>query len=124
MYRGWCKSCQINYLKNNFTNWTSGNEEIDNFIQENRSKINDYCDIVFEWIPYNLICNIKETDENGFATVYMAMWKNGPLCYDFDKKKWIRVSADMEVALKCLYNSQSVTNVTNEFLNEVRNLYY
>jgi hypothetical protein len=31
----WCKFCHINHLKNNFTNWTSGNEIIDNFIQHN-----------------------------------------------------------------------------------------
>ena len=30
----WCKLCHINYLKNNFTNWTSGNEKIGNFIRE------------------------------------------------------------------------------------------
>ncbi len=39
----WCKPCHINYLKNNFTSWTSGNEKIDDFIQK----------MQFEWIPYN-----------------------------------------------------------------------
>ncbi len=38
--RGWCKPCQMNYLKENFTNnWTSGNERIDNFIQEMQLKV-------------------------------------------------------------------------------------
>jgi hypothetical protein len=23
----WCQSCQINYLKENFTNWTNGDEK-------------------------------------------------------------------------------------------------
>src|SRR5205809_222813 len=35
----WCKPCQIDNLKGNFTNWTSGNEKIDNFIQEMQLKI-------------------------------------------------------------------------------------
>ena len=36
VYYKWCKSCQID----NFTNWTSGNEKIDGFIQEMQLKIN------------------------------------------------------------------------------------
>jgi methionyl-tRNA synthetase len=36
----WCKSCMINYLKNNFTNWTSENKKIDDFIKETQLKIN------------------------------------------------------------------------------------
>ncbi|UZO09603.1 uncharacterized protein OCT59_029820 [Rhizophagus irregularis] len=31
MTNKWCKSCQINHLKNNFTNWTSKNEKIVSF---------------------------------------------------------------------------------------------
>jgi hypothetical protein len=49
----WCKPCQINYLKNNFTNWTSENEIIDDFIQRKQSRIDKYDDIILEWIPYN-----------------------------------------------------------------------
>src|SRR2546430_15976241 len=49
----WCKSCQINDLKNNYTNWTSGNDKLDDFIQKKQLEI-DYCnDVVFEWIPYD-----------------------------------------------------------------------
>jgi hypothetical protein len=29
-----CKPCLVNYLKRNFSNWTSGNEKINYFIQE------------------------------------------------------------------------------------------
>jgi serine/threonine protein kinase len=59
--------------------------------------------------------NIKEIDKGGFATVYLAIWKDGPLSYNSDEKKYIR-HLEKKVALKCLYNSQ---NITNEFLNEV-----
>ena len=30
----WCKHCQVDYLRKNFTTWTSGNEKIDDFIQD------------------------------------------------------------------------------------------
>src|ERR1700722_9973110 len=65
----WCKPCQIKYLKDNFTNWTSGNEKVDNFIQEMQLKINKPADIVFEWIPYDQFYDIEEIDNN-FATIY------------------------------------------------------
>ena len=47
VYSNWCKPCQIDNLKGNFTNWTSGNEKIDNFIQEMQLKIDSRRDIVF-----------------------------------------------------------------------------
>jgi hypothetical protein len=111
----WCKSCRRNYLKNNFTNWTSGNQEIDIFIQEMQLKIYFSLEIVFEWISYDQFNDIKEISKSDFATIYSAKWKDGPLCYNYDKKEWIRDSKK-SVALKCLYNSQ---NMINEFLKEV-----
>src|SRR4051812_735817 len=85
----WCKPCQIDNLKR--TNLTSGNEEIDNFIQEMQLKINDAArDIVFEWIPYNQFSDIKEIGRGGFATVYSAIWKDGPLNYDTYNWKYTR----------------------------------
>ncbi|UZO17148.1 uncharacterized protein OCT59_008509 [Rhizophagus irregularis] len=98
-------------------NWTSGNEKIDDFIQKERLKINsrhDGCDgdVVFEWIPYNQFFEIKETNTNSFITVYSAIWKNGPLCFNYDM--YAR-SSDKEVALKCLHNSQnSIDYLINE----------
>src|SRR5688572_14189246 len=114
----WCKPCQIDNLKGNFTNWTSGNKKIDNFIQEMQLKINNAYDIVFEWIPYNQFSEIKEIGRGGFATVYSAIWKDSPLSYDKDNEVYARntFKSNYEVALKCLHNSQ---NITNEFLNEV-----
>jgi hypothetical protein len=111
----WCKSCQIYYFKKNFTNWTSGNNKIDNFIQEIQLKINDSSDIVFEWIPYDQFDDIKEIDKGGFAIVYSAVWKDGPFFYNPSKENYSRHSNKI-VALKCLHNSK---NITNEFLNEV-----
>src|SRR5438045_4217424 len=83
-YFKWCKLYEIDNLKGNFTNWTSGNEKIDNFIQEMQLKIDRQSNIVFEWIPYNQFNDIKEMGRGGFATVYSAIWKDGPLKYDKD----------------------------------------
>src|SRR6266498_3857205 len=64
----WCKPCQKDNLKGNFTNWTSENEKIDNFIQEMQLKIERSSDIVFEWIQYNNFSNIKKIGRGGFVT--------------------------------------------------------
>ncbi|GET02087.1 kinase-like domain-containing protein [Rhizophagus clarus] len=115
------KECYVKYNKvfgceKIFTNWISGNEKVDGLIQEMQSKINIYGDILFEWIPYNQFSDIEKVGRGGFATVYSAKWKDGPLRYHKDKNEWIR-NSDKKVALKCLGNSQ---NITNEFLNEVK----
>ncbi|GBC27879.2 kinase-like domain-containing protein [Rhizophagus irregularis DAOM 181602=DAOM 197198] len=100
-------------------NWTSGNEKIDDFIQKERLKINHCCDgdVVFEWIPYNQFFEIKETNKNGFITVYSAIWKNGPLYKKVNmhgSKSYTRDSNN-KVALKCLHNSQeSIDSLINE----------
>ena len=85
-WSSWCKPCQINNFKENFTSWTSENEKIDNFIQEMQLKINSSLDKVFEWIQYDQFDDIKEVGQGGFATVYSAIWKDGLLDYDKDIK--------------------------------------
>ena len=105
----WCKPCQINNLRENYANWTSGNIEIDNYIQEWQHHRSD---LIFEWIPYNQFDNIKEIIKSDFTTVYSATWIDGPLEYvDYE---WER-TPNKKVALKCLINSQSI----NEFLKKV-----
>jgi hypothetical protein len=47
IYEKWCKTCQINYLKANFTNWTSKNEKIDKLIQKLQLKIDSVHDKIF-----------------------------------------------------------------------------
>src|SRR4051812_37216919 len=87
--RKWCKPCQKENLKGNFTNWTSGNEKIDELIQEIQLKINKDYSIVVEWIPYNQFSNIKEIGRGGFATVYSVIWKDGQLYYDEIQKNML-----------------------------------
>ncbi|GBB85638.1 hypothetical protein RclHR1_12120002 [Rhizophagus clarus] len=103
----------LEYLKNNFKIWTSGNEKIDKFIQERQLKIDEY-DTIIEWISYNQLDKIKETVKNGHITVYSAIWKDGPLYYDNLCEKYTR-NSNKEVALKYFYNSQnSIDSLINE----------
>ena len=93
----------------------NGNKKIDDFIQKMQPKIKNKNDIIFEWIPYNQFDNIEEISKGNFATVYSAIWKNGPLYYNYNHDGYTRKS-DEKVALKCIHDSR---NITNEFLNGV-----
>ncbi|GES99227.1 kinase-like domain-containing protein [Rhizophagus clarus] len=104
----WCKPCQINHLKKDFVNWTSGNKKIDKLIQKRQLEVNDYEDTIFEWIPYNQFIDTKDED-----VVILATWKEGPLLWNGNE--YTRIS-DISVALKkCLYD---------EILDEINHLYF
>ncbi|GBB92637.1 hypothetical protein RclHR1_20390002 [Rhizophagus clarus] len=105
---------KLEFLTKNFANWTSGNEIIDNFIQERQSKYNGY-DKVFEWVPYDKFIEIKEIGKS----IATAIWKEGPLSYDKVDEEWIR-SSYKEVILRFLYDSG---NITDEFINKVKSHY-
>ena len=92
--------------------WISGNEKIDNFIQEMQLKINEH---ILEWIPYNQFNEIKETGKDSSITVYSAIWKDGPLHYDCLSEEYTRDS-NKEVSLKYSHNSQ---NSIEFLINEV-----
>ncbi|GBB98677.1 hypothetical protein RclHR1_00330004 [Rhizophagus clarus] len=111
----WCKQCQQNDLKNNFKNWTSGNQKIDEFIQEMQLKIRSYNDIIVEWIPYNQFNNIKEISKSNFTAVYLTIWEKGPLKYD-EHCGWLKRMPNKKVVLKYFYN---LPNIINDFLYEI-----
>jgi len=75
-------------------------------------KIDNYDNIIFEWIPYNQLNDIKEINSD----LYSAIWKDGPLYYCFRKREYVRKSSKQNVILELSYNSPSIIN---ELLNEV-----
>ena len=94
---------------------TSGNRKVDDLIQTMQLKRQSHYDITFEWIPYNQFGNVEEISKGDVAIIYSAIWNNGPLNYDSYKSEYTRKS-DKAIILKCIHNSQ---NITNEFFNEV-----
>ncbi|GBC06810.1 hypothetical protein RclHR1_07060003 [Rhizophagus clarus] len=102
-------------------NW-NGNKEVDDFIQEMQLKINDiYNNTVIEWIPYNQFIEIEEISKsNSYITVHSAIWKNGPLKYNY-RGKYIR-SSNKKITLKYLYNSEDpIDSLINEAKKYSRN---
>src|ERR1051325_481504 len=62
----WCRPCRVNYLKNNFSSWTSENEQIDDLIKEKQLNISSSYDKVCEWISYKQFYDIKKLNNNDF----------------------------------------------------------
>src|SRR5438045_8836527 len=54
----YCEHCVQNYLKAKFSNWTSGNNDIDNLIKKCKME-KLMIDKEIEWILYNNLKNIK-----------------------------------------------------------------
>jgi hypothetical protein len=96
-------------IKKKFINWTSGNEAIDNYIQEEQLQYDGH-GAVFGWIPYSELIDVKE--DNRLTT---AILKNCSLYYNKDKNKWVRVSHE-KVVLRYLFNPNDTGNIEKEVL--------
>ncbi|RGB38557.1 kinase-like domain-containing protein [Rhizophagus diaphanus] len=118
----WCQLCGAKYFQQNFKNWTSGNHEVDKFIQKTQLKANNDREIL-EWIEYDRFENVEYLTKGGFGTIYKAIWKDGCIeKWDTENNQWKKSKNIVErhenfpVVLKCLHNSQ---NITAEFLKEI-----
>ena len=102
----YCEYCVRNYLKDNFSNWTSENDDIDNLIRECQIKTL-LPHAVIEWIPYNNLQNIKYLTKGGFSEIYTAKWIDGHFIeWDFKGQK-LKRSGRFNVVLKRLENVES-----------------
>ncbi|EXX53116.1 Cla4p [Rhizophagus irregularis DAOM 197198w] len=111
----WCQPCNAKRFKDNFKNWTSGNKDIDEFIQQ--SQLNAvYYGKYLEWIPFENFKDITYITRGGFGKIYSAEWPEGSISFwDIENQKWKRYSR--KVALKSLDNSSCISA---EFLNEIK----
>src|SRR5579859_387318 len=107
-YFDWCKSCNAKRFQENFKNWTSGNDDIDKFIQHTQLSADNYFQVL-EWIPYDRFYDIEYIAKGGFGKVYRAKWIDGYI-HNLDGKNWHRHEhySYMFVALKSLNNSKNV----------------
>ena len=111
----WCQHCNAKRLKGNFKNWTSGNKNIDEFIQQ--SQLNALFRLNYlEWIPFEKFQNVTYITKGGFGKIYSANWPKGKIDYwDIENQSWKRILY-RKVALKSLDNS---SDISADFLNEV-----
>ena len=117
----WCQPCNAKRFKDNFKNWTSGNKDIDEFIQQSQLNAVHHKKYL-EWIPFETFQDVTYIAKGGFGEVYSAVWPKGYIYYwNIENQKWKRISASNKVALKSLDNS---SNISSDFLNEVIKIYF
>jgi hypothetical protein len=107
------------HFHRNFDNWTSGNNDIDKFIQDTQLSNHDMYKMsnALEWIPYDRFYNIKYIAEIKIDKVYSANWVDGYIdVWNYENKDWERKNQNMIVYLKDLNDSK---NITLEFMNKV-----
>ena len=115
-----CEYCVRNYLKAKFSNWTSGNDDIDNLIQQCQLETLEP-EKVFEWIPYNNLQDVKYLTEGGFSEIYTAVWIDGKYGGWDIKEQELKRFGRQKVILKKLEN---VENANQNWFEEVCNLKY
>ncbi|PKY40597.1 kinase-like protein [Rhizophagus irregularis] len=72
----YCEYCVRNHLKVKFSNWTSGNNDIDILIKKCQMETLIPYKII-EWIPYEKLRNIKFLTKGGCSEIYTADWIDG-----------------------------------------------
>jgi hypothetical protein len=114
----YCEICVRNYLKAKFSNWTSGNDDIDNLIQKCQMETL-MPNTVVEWVPYNNLQGIKYLTKGGFSEIYTANWIDGRYEEWDSKKQQLERIGTHEVILKELENVESANQ---SWFGEVCNL--
>ncbi|POG82942.1 kinase-like domain-containing protein [Rhizophagus irregularis DAOM 181602=DAOM 197198] len=102
----YCEFCVRNYLKAKFSNWSSGNEDIDNLIQECQMETTDP-DSIIEWIPYSNLININYLAKGGYSEIYTAEWIHGKYDEWDSKEQQLKRLGEQVVILKRLENFES-----------------
>ena len=111
----WCQPCNSKHFKNDFDKWTSGNIDIDKFIQKIQLAA-DSQNKVIEWIPYHRLKYTKEIVRSGFEPAYSAFWLDGKISdWNAEQQRWNHLGCQ-RVELKYLNNS---IDPTFGFLKEV-----
>jgi hypothetical protein len=115
----WCLTCNAAHFRNDFDKWTSGNKEIDYFIQNTQIHAWEW-EFVLEWYPWENFSEVEEIGKGGYGTVFRAKPKVGRISkWDHYNNQWSRSYVGY-VALKTIGHSKSLPD---NFLKEVTNLH-
>ncbi|RIA96681.1 kinase-like domain-containing protein [Glomus cerebriforme] len=126
----YCELCICNFLKENFSNWTSGKKIIDNLIRKCQLETLKP-DMVIEWIPYENLQNIKYLTKGGCSEIYTADWIDGKYNEWDSKERILKRFGKQEVVLKRLENvehakrswfeeANSHLSISNKWMNIVQ----
>jgi hypothetical protein len=72
----WCHHCVADFLRDEATKWTSGNEYINRQILLAQIKA-PIPEAIPEWIPYEKLANVHYLTQGGYASIYTATYMGG-----------------------------------------------
>uniref|UniRef100_U9SSN3 Uncharacterized protein n=1 Tax=Rhizophagus irregularis (strain DAOM 181602 / DAOM 197198 / MUCL 43194) TaxID=747089 RepID=U9SSN3_RHIID len=97
--------CYTRHFQQDFKNWTSGNNDIDNFIQYTQLSAHNDVKKASEWIPYDRFYNIEHIEKDR----YYASWNDGNIIdWDSKNKNWKREGQNMIIELKRLNDPKNI----------------
>ncbi|CAG8493332.1 18457_t:CDS:2 [Acaulospora morrowiae] len=115
----WCQYCNSEHFQMNFSHWSSGNKELDNFIQMAQRRATNARSIL-EWIEYDKFKNVTHLADGGNSSVFTANWPQGPIrAWDVTAKTWERGWPQMESDVIILKRIKNSNKVTSDFLGEL-----
>ncbi|CAG8809340.1 16934_t:CDS:2, partial [Racocetra persica] len=86
----WCQSCNAERFTKSFSNWSSGNKQIDMFIQNAQVNASDHYEVI-EWIPQDELTKVTFIANGKYSSNYKAIWTKGDiLSWNHDKNDWFR----------------------------------
>jgi hypothetical protein len=104
----WCQPCNAKRSMKDFLNWTSGNRDIDELIQQSQLNAVYYKNRI-EWIPFEKFQNVNFIFKGNSSKIYSAKWNEGCIRYwDIENKRWSR--NPKIVALKSFDNPTDLLN--------------
>ena len=106
----WCQPCNAKRFKENFKNWTSGNKDIDELIQQSQLNAVHFSKCL-EWVAFGKFEEVTYITRGGFGKIYLAEWPEGRIySWDIENKEWYRYAiVSDKVALKSLDNSSNIS---------------
>ena len=114
----YCEHCVRNYLKANFSKWTSGNNDIDNLIQKCQMETLSP-NMIIEWIPYNDLQNIKYLTKGGCSEIYIANWINGRYFEWDSKERQLKREFEFNAQAVVLKKLENVESANKSWFDEV-----
>ncbi|PKC63690.1 kinase-like protein [Rhizophagus irregularis] len=115
----YCEYCIQNYLKEKFSDWTSGNNEIDDLIKVCQT-VSLHPDMIIEWVPFNSLQNIEFLAQGGFSKVYTADWIDGDYFEWDSKSQQLKRYGTIEKVQVVLKNLGNLENANKSWFDEAK----
>jgi hypothetical protein len=105
-----CKKCNLicytRRFQQNFKNWSSGDDDIDDFIQDTQLSSHDDIGKALEWISYDKFYDIEYIAEGR----QRAKWIDGVMIdWNSKNQNWERKDQNMNVELESINNPKNIS---------------